>query len=435
MSAHLDTHHKALTVNLDARIFGTLAEIGAGQEVARWFLQAGAASGTVAKTISAYNMQVSDAIYGHIGRYVSKPRLLSMLEHEYSLLLERLDAERGADTTFFVLADTVAARNYAGTNECHGWLGLRFQTQPRGPANDILLHVNLMDSSNLRQQQALGVLGVNLVYGAYYQGAAIDGLLAGLFSQLSLERIEIDALELCGPAFASVDALALGLELVHGGYANAVAFAPDLTIALPSDLFHKRPVVLQRAGGPDWPNRNMLAAAEKQLRREDGSLENPVSVFEMTVRPLRAEPEAGKSALAPQARALADSGRPVLISRYPQLFLLTGYLRRYTTAPVRFVVGPSNVVQILHEGYYRHLMGGVLEAMGRLLAEEVKIYVHPMSAAELAEQLRRFGIGADFGATDGRDPITADALQFPAPLGHLYRYLLEAGWVVPVDVA
>ena len=195
MSERLDTHHRALRVNLDPLIYGTFAEIGAGQEVARWFLQVGGAAGTVAKTISAYDMKFSDEIYGKAGRYVSRDRLLAMLDREYGLLIERLDADRGENTRFFVFADTVSARNFAGTNECHGWMGLRFQLTPRAEPHDILLHVALQDHTNLLQQQALGILGVNLVHAAFFEAQSLVTLLAGLRSDLSLERVEIDVLE------------------------------------------------------------------------------------------------------------------------------------------------------------------------------------------------------------------------------------------------
>ncbi|HET9378421.1 MAG TPA: hypothetical protein VFO40_25860 [Chthoniobacterales bacterium] len=159
----LDTHHKALTLNLDPTTFGSFAEIGAGQEVARWFLIVGAASGTVAKTISAYDKEVSDDLYGSGSRYVSMQRLEAMLEKEWDQLLTQLKEMRGTTTRFFSFVDTVSARNYAGTNESHGWVGLRFQSQPGGPTSEILLHINMRDSSNALQQEAVGILGVNLI--------------------------------------------------------------------------------------------------------------------------------------------------------------------------------------------------------------------------------------------------------------------------------
>src|SRR5580692_866960 len=196
----LDTHHKALTLNLDQSKFGSFAEIGAGQEVARWFLQVGGASGTVAKTISAYDKEVSDDLYGAGTRYVSQPRLQSMMESEWSQLLAQLGATRGATTRFFSFVNTVSARNFAGDNECHGWIGLRFQTQPQGPPNDIILHVNLRDRSNLAQQAAVGILGVNLIYAVRHHLSNVEEFLAGVAANLPLQRMEFDRVELKGPA-------------------------------------------------------------------------------------------------------------------------------------------------------------------------------------------------------------------------------------------
>src|SRR3954449_4599139 len=205
-SQRYDTHAKALSINLNGSIYGTLAEIGAGQEVARWFLSVGAASGTVAKTMSAYDKTVSDDIYGTGTRYVSKERLLAMLDWEYRLLLERLMTTRGASKRFFVFADTVAARNYQGTNEQHGWMGIRFQTEPGSDPSQILLHANLRDRAAVSQQESVGILGVNLIYAAFRQRSNRDAFLTGLSDQLSTEKIEIDIIQLDGAAFKEMDA-------------------------------------------------------------------------------------------------------------------------------------------------------------------------------------------------------------------------------------
>ncbi len=212
-----DIHAKALAINLEASIYGTFAEIGAGQEVARWFLSVGAASGTVAQAISAYDKTLSDDTYGAGTRYVSKDRLVAMLDHEYQLLLDRLAKARGAHTRFFVFADTVATRNYQGTNEQHGWLGFRFQAEPDGQPNQILLHINLCDSTSQLQQQAIGTLGVNLIYASHHQRSSREDFLAGLFDDLSRERIEIDVLELAGPVFAGEDSRHWCLDLLRAG--------------------------------------------------------------------------------------------------------------------------------------------------------------------------------------------------------------------------
>ena len=226
-AGELDTHRKALRLNLDTSIYGTLAEVGAGQEVARWLFQVGGASGTVAKSISAYDMKVSDEIYGTSPRYVSRDRLAQMLDHEYDLLVSRLGEARGAETAFFAFANTVSAVNYFGTNIPHGWVGLRFQTSPRTAPNDVILHINLKDETNLRQQQALGILGVNLIYGAFYLRDSLDDLLAGLIDAVSTQRVEVDFIDCQGPAFEDVDHHATCIKLVRLGLAHAVVFQPD----------------------------------------------------------------------------------------------------------------------------------------------------------------------------------------------------------------
>ena len=242
----LDTHHKALTINLDASTFGSFAEIGAGQEVARWFLLVGGASGTVAKTISAYDKEVSDDLYGSGSRYVSKQRLEAMLDNEWNQLLTQLDKTRGAQTRFFCFVDTVSARNFAGTNDSHGWIGLRFQSQPGGAPNDILLHINMRDPSNVLQQQAIGILGVNLIYAAFYEAQIKESFLEGLAQDVVAERIEIDYVDLRGPAFESWDRRALLVQLVRDGLAEAV-FSQPKAPQFPRPRFSTRkPLCLRR---------------------------------------------------------------------------------------------------------------------------------------------------------------------------------------------
>src|SRR5580704_13654155 len=234
-----DIHTKALAINLEASCYGTFAEIGAGQEVARWFLSVGAASGTVAQAISAYDKTVSDDVYGAGTRYVSKERLVAMLDYEYQLLLTRLTKTRGDHTRFFVFADTVATRNFQGTNEQHGWLGFRFQDEPNSEPNQILLHINLQDSTAQLQQQAIGTLGVNLIYACRHQRSSPGAFLAGLFDDLSLERLEIDVLEVTGPALGGADPRLWCLELLRAGMSHALVFDSNAQIVEPSTPFHK----------------------------------------------------------------------------------------------------------------------------------------------------------------------------------------------------
>jgi hypothetical protein len=235
-----DIHAKALAINLEASLYGTFAEIGAGQEVARWFLSVGAASGTVAEAVSTYDKVVSDDVYGAGTRYVSRERLVAMLDYEYQLLLTRLAKARGDHTRFFVFADTVATRNYQGTNEQHGWLGFRFQDEPNGQPNQILLHINLKDSTAQLQQLAIGTLGVNLIYACHHQRSSPGVFLAGLFDDLSLERLEIDVLELTGPVFAGADSRLWCLELLRADMSHVLVFDSNAQVVEPSTPFHKR---------------------------------------------------------------------------------------------------------------------------------------------------------------------------------------------------
>ena len=242
----LTTSRKALTINLAQSRYGTFAEIGAGQEVARHFFQAGHASGTVAKTISAYDMAFSDAIYGKAPRYVSRERLLTMLEHEYRLLEERLAESRGDRTAFFVFADTVTTQTSRDGSDAHGWLGIRFQVHPREQPNDILLHVRMWDKDRVQQQQALGIIGVNFVYGAFYYRMSPDRFIRSLADSLGVDRIEVDMLKFTGPAFAQVDNRLLSLLLVQTGLTNAVMFGPDGDVLQPSEVLYRKAILVER---------------------------------------------------------------------------------------------------------------------------------------------------------------------------------------------
>jgi hypothetical protein len=248
----LDTHRKALTLNLDASTFGSFAEIGAGQEVVRWFLFVGGASGTVAKSISAYDKAVSDSLYGAGSRYVSKERLEAMLETEWTQLLGQLEKTRGKDKRFFSFVDTVSARNYAGTNDAHGWLGLRFQSRPGGEPSDILPHINMRDSSNVLQQEAIGILGVNLLYAAFYQLQTKESFFEGLAQDVVRERIEIDCVDFRGPAFASWDRPTVLAYLVHAGLAEAVCFLPSGEALPPMNFCTTKPLYWHRETSAMW---------------------------------------------------------------------------------------------------------------------------------------------------------------------------------------
>lgn len=434
----LSTAERALKINLETGIFGTFAEIGAGQEVARWFFHVGGASATVAKTISAYDMAVSDAIYGKSSRYVSCERLRAMIDYEFKLLRERIVPERASKTHLFVLADTVAARNYAGTNEAHGWIGIRFQAQPLAEPSDILLHVNMRDPTNLLQQQAVGILGVNLVYAAHYDRRDMDTLLRSIFADLTIERIEVDVIELSGPAFAGVDERAASLRLVRHGLANAVVLSPEGKVSQPSDILRKRAIVLERGLFNEFDPQESarVGKALAALRRELPDLDrDPIALYELTTAPMHGQPIEDDSEILRRIEPFRAAGEPIAVTRFKESFNLTSYLRRYTTQPLRFALGISNLVELFNVTYYQKLDGGLLEAMGKMLADNVRIYVYSMPPNVFRDRLKQAGADLSRIEFDPSASVTVERLRLPPPLGHLYNYLRDSGWLVSLDVA
>jgi hypothetical protein len=435
-----DAHHKALTLNLDASAFGSFAEIGAGQEVAHWLFVVGGESGTVAKTISAYYKEVSDDLYGSGTRYVSRQRLAAMLDNEWAELLVQLNQTRGTHTRFFSFVDTVSARNFAGTNDPHGWVGLRFQSQPGGPPNDILLHINLLDPSNVLQQEAVGILGVNLIYTAFYQLQTKESFLAGLAQDIVKERIEIDYMELRGPAFEDWDHRTLLVDLVTGGFAEAVYFPYKGSTVPPTEAFYKKAVVLAPGSfghadsAQSQVHMRLLASAKQELQKELGETKAaPAGFFCLTVAPLKSgEPALEISDVLRRIDALLAAGGDVLLFRQRELYHMTALVNRYTQAPVRFVAGLSLIIRAF-EDIYGNLEGRLLEALARLFAENVRIYAYPMTAADLRESLKGVSSGGwEWSETNGL--VTAAQLRRAPPLGHLIDYLLASNFLVPMQV-
>jgi hypothetical protein len=431
-----DTHSKALAINLDPLIFGSFAEIGGGQEVARWFLTVGAASGTVAQTISAYDKAVSDDTYGAGSRYVSRERLLAMLDHEYRLLVERLGPARGDKTRFFAFANTVSTRNYKGDNDQHGWVGLRFQLEPRAEPNDLLLHVNLLDPTAAEQQEVLGLLGVNLLYAAYfYKGA--DAFLRCLWDGLSIGRLEVDVLDFKGPTFRGEDPAAWCVELLRRKMATALMFDTTFHVVEPSNVLRKRPLVVDRGRFETIEpfHEAMLKSADRSIRSEGGTLNRePQAVLELALRPVTNDDEPDDAAILSRIRNMLHLG-PALLSDLPEGFRLVPYLRRFTSEPIRLVGGVTQLARMFQAQFYDALPGSLLEGMGKLFASNVSYYVYPMPREVVLEAL-----GTDAAAKLGilnssSQLIGADDLAAPAPLNHFYRYLRESGRVVPIDAS
>jgi hypothetical protein len=428
-----DIHAKALAINLEASCYGTFAEIGAGQEVARWFLSAGAASGTVAQAISAYDKTVSDDTYGAGTRYVSKERLLAMLDHEYQLLLARLAKARGAHTRFFVFADTVATRNYEGTNEQHGWLGVRFQTEPDGQPNQILLHINLGDPTAPLQQQAIGTLGVNLIYAAYHQRSSPKDFLTGLFDDLSVERLEIDVLELTGPVFADADSRLWCLDLLRNGMCHALVFDFNAQVVEPATPLHKRPLIAQRTlrGHPGPSVAETFQAARQMFLAEGISFDHePLNVLEVNTPSLEGSAASDNAELLAMIEQLAPQGT-VFITNYPEGYQILNYLRRYTPAPIRLISWISVFLQLMEERVFSASPGAVLASFGRLLFTDVTIYVAPMPKEALVAALGGVPEGL-WREPPGRDLLTLDDLLPKPPLDHLFRYLRASGRIAPL---
>ncbi len=434
----LTTNRKALTINLDEPRYGTFAEIGAGQEVARVFFQVGGASGTIAKTISAYDMTFSDAIYGKAPRYVSHERLSLMLDHEYELLLERLQAQRGDRTTFFVYADTVSARNFKGTNEAHGWMGIRFQTEPNGPPSDIVLHVRMWDKENVLQQQALGIVGVNLIYGAFYYHQDPRKLIESLLDNLSADRIEVDMLKFNGPAFADVDNRLMSLQLVNCGLTNAVMFGPKGDVLQPSEVLYKKSILVER--GSFRPvthvNVDMLNCATAQFIQEPAVKGKDVVVLmEITMNNLLAAGELDARDFLARVDILGDIGFTVLISNYPEYYRLGSYFRRYTKEMIGVAMGINNLTEIFNEKYYENLEGGILESFGRLFRHSVKLYIYPMRK-DAFERYLATGTGVvpttvvgGGHAFSSNVLISARNVHVPANLQNLYMHLVENDYI------
>jgi hypothetical protein len=438
----LTTNRKALTINLDQAKYGTFAEIGAGQEVARYFFQAGGAAGTVAKSISAYDMKFSDEIYGKSARYVSRDRLSLMLEHEYNLLIERLDEARGERTDFFVFSDTVAAKSFKGTNEAHGWMGVRFQGAPKAAPSDIVLHVRMLDKENILQQQALGIIGVNLTYGAFYYIQDQDKFIRSLADNLGVDRIEVDMINFSGPLFAEVDNRLMSLKLVEYGLTNAVMFGPKGEVLQPSEVLYKKAILVER--GSFRPvtlvNEDMLRCALAQFLQEPALKGVDVIVLmEITMANLAASGNIDHKDFLDRVDTLAAIGNNVLISNYLEFYRLTSYFRRYTKQMVGVAMGINNLLEVFNEKYYENLDGGILESFGRLFKNLIKLYIYPMrksaydrycSANPTVCPIPILGTSLHPLAADVW--VNAINLQVELHLRNLYAHLLENHYLAPI---
>jgi hypothetical protein len=410
----IGTKQKALAINLDPKIYGSFAEIGAGQDVAANFFKAGASSGTIAKTMSAYDMTVSDAIYGalKVKRYVSESRLMAMLNHEYNLLVERLAEQRGNNTTFFAFSDTVSTLNYHKTNEAHGWMGVRFQLEPNGAFNDVILHVKLLDTDSNLQQQAVGVLGVNLLYACFYYNEVAPAFLLSLMDDLTKDRIQIDMIQFEGPSFEKVDNRLMSLHLVKYGFSDAALFGPDGENEQPSEALYKKHAVVIRGRFRPIINvhLDMLNTGVKQFMQEpDVDKKNVVVVTELTLQSLvdrdaDSTAEIDEKDFLDRVDILCSLGQTVLISNFHEYYKLVAYLSKITSLKLGVVLGYPNLEYIFSEEHYKDLPGGILESFATLFSRKVKLFIYPTL----------------------RNGVIMNCLRFypPPHLIDLYRYLI-----------
>jgi hypothetical protein len=417
MEAGADTLQKALQINLDPRWYGTIAEIGAGQEVARWFFRAGGAAGTVAKSMSAYDMSVSDAVYGKSDRYVSKGRLQAMLDHEFQLNLDRLSDQRGDETAFFAFADTVVARSYRGGAECHGWMGVKFQSHPRDEPSQVVLHVRMLDDEAALQQEALGVVGVNLLHAAFFLHHEPERLVESLLDRLTTGRIEIDMIELRGIEFRAVDNRLMALTLVQLGLSGVAMFGPDRQVLQPSEVLRKRAILVERGSfrPPTVVNIDMLEAAQEKFALDPAVGGRDVLVLtELTMANLRAGGDVvDRRDFLARADLLAACGMTVLISDFVAYHRLAGYLTSRTDGRIGMVMGVPSLIEMFDEATHAQLPGGILESFGRLLKNDLRLFVYPM--------LR-----------DG-EVTTVDTMRVTEELQPLFDYLARRGSFVGLD--
>ena len=423
----MNTREKALRVNLNDEIYGSFAEIGAGQEVVRWFFQAGGAAGTVAKSISAYDMKVSDAIYGNCNRYVARDRLQCMLDLEYSLNVERLSEERGEGSAFFAFADTVSARNFRGTNDCHAWMGVRFQTHPGADPSQIVIHIRMLDSSNALQQDAIGMIGVNLVYAASFLAEDAEALLASLMEGLNRDRVEIDMVEFSGAAFSEVDNRVMSLRLVQQGFTDAAMFAADGQVLQANEYLRKQSVVVHR--GRFRPlthvNVDVLHCAERRFLQEhpDSDL---LPIMEMTMHHLSADGDVCLEDFISRVDVLAATGHAVLISDFLEFENLAHYLRRCGVKRTGLAIG-MDVARDLFTDDTSSKTGGLLEKMGRLVGDDLGLYVYPYLCQETnrvrtindldltRNSKRLLSYLLDIGAVYALDNFNPDVLHIHSP--------------------
>lgn len=407
------TYDKALELNLDPQVYGTFAEIGAGQETGNWFFRASGTAGLVAKTISAYDMTMSDAIYGRAKRYVSADRLAAMLDHEYSILLERLAPKRGSETTFFSFCNTVRARGYNDSGECHGWLGIRFQKKPGDPPSDITLHVRLLDADSIGQMEALGIIGVNLIHAAFRHRSHLRRFVEALVENLAPGRVEVDLLKFTGHGYEAFDNRLCALQLVESGLTDATMFLPTGEVVQPAEAIYRHPVLLLRGSFNPVMNIHLAMLEQAQVGFSGSLPENEraaaIELCEISMHNLLRGPGIDPVDFIERADALQALGKTVLVSNCAEFHRIAAFLNRCTTKQVGIILSIGLLNELFKAKWYEKLAGGLLESFGRLFKEGVTLYVFPW-------QNRKSG-----------ELVTADTFLAPENCRHLYQHFVGNG--------
>jgi hypothetical protein len=416
----LSPKQKALRINLDPDAYGIFAEIGAGQEVVRHFFRAGGASGTIAKAMSAYDKDFSDAIYGREskGRYVCEPRLHGMLDHEYGLIIDRLDRKKHPTKKFFAYANTMATIDFSKKMQGHGWMGLTFQVAPDRAPNKVVIHVRLHENDASLQQETIGVLGVNLIYGCFFYHQNSKELLKSLYDNLDRDQVEIDMVQMTGPDFDKVDNRLLSLQLVKNGMTDAVIFSPDRTNLQASELLYKKNILTIRGSFRPVTKVNfdmILKGYNKFITEARVDKDNLQVLFEITLSNLKADGEIDEQDFVDRADILCSLGQTVLISNYQEYYKLVDYFSNYTKSRAGLIMGVNNLIELFNEKYYRNLKGGILEAFGILFTRDLKIYLYPVKESDSSEL------------------ITSKNFPVHPRLKPLYDYLLFNGRIVDIE--
>lgn len=414
----LKTEQKALEINLDEAIYGTFAEIGAGQEVARIFFQVGAAAGTIAKTMSAYDKVYSDRIYGKepSGRYVCESRVYKMLDHEYDLMVERLQEERPG-CTFFVFADTVSAINYSRTINGNGWLGVRFQLTPHSAPNDLVLHVKMLDNNNILQQEAVGILGVNMIYSCYFHNDDPKAFVASLLDGLK-GRAEVDMIRLTGPDFEQIDNRLLGLYLVEYGLTEVTMIGPDKQSVHASEFLYKRSLMVVRGHfrPPTLVTLDVIKSSYEQfIKEKDVDPSKSFVVSELTLDYLGKDGKIDEQDFLDRADLLCALGQTFIISNCSNHQRLINYLSDYKIPKLGIVIGVHELLEIINDKYESNRDGRLLVAFGELFTRNILIYAYPALKEEGSDEV-----------------IEAHNLPVPDGITFLYKHLVDSNQIVAV---